>query len=1082
MSTLDRDYALKRSERSRQFLGVFIKNWRLLAHSWGSFLGILITVVVIIGAVIGMHFYYVGNSSESSGGTITTWDAMLLPNTTMGGLFRSAYFFGGQSIEQSNISYTIDGTNAKAYDTLLNRIGYKFWDADGATNAMRALSSDLSEATMRVYETNPSTSQSEPLVHSDVGVPYFKNFVEYVNGYTFPDFTDQNLADQLYNSSDTITIDNTSSLSDEATKKLLMSYIRKAWERYRDAPPRDESVVVDLRNRLVRTYFVTDLPAFAVRLHPTVKEDPLSIVLVNGQKTLSLNIGYDMFLHRNGQDFRVSYLTYSKVLSFQNVMFQSFLRAMTKQVFNAILGANDVTFNETNQPYVMGNYGAFWKLSSTAQGPDSFTPLLMIMLIPLLSYIISPLFVYTACEEKGAGLVHLHSMMGQRYTSKWFADYTYNFLLSLCVETLIVILSLAGDLKGIKDNTVLVWLPTMLLMAASVPVLSAFFAAFSESGRVTALVAIVFSFVISIGTFIASIGFAAPTLVDRSLSPWLGLVPFFGPCAIMAQLQGLAVLQNSELSLHASDLSFVPKRTDLGRYYVGASVLPMFFLSVISLVLMAVLAMYLDLVWPKRNGIANHWLFFLFPLVNKVDRIRNTRTKHFTTKSVCYAVGWAVTHPILMCRRAEPQAITSTNFVPRTGALQDTERSPAQKKGDEAPSQIQGQLTDTQRAIPQDGTDELVSPEPEEDIDVKAERLRAFTDNVGYNGKPIVIRALRLTKTYPARFKQPEKHAVRGISFTVAMGECLGLLGPNGAAKTTTINILTLLHRATSGDAYIDQKNLVDPANKKFIQSVTGICPQFDMLYPTLTCRQHLEYFCDLKSIDKSEKKQHVDDLLGAVGLLEKENVMVKSLSGGQKRRLSVAIALTGSPYVLYLDEPSTGLDPGSKRLLWNVILKVRPGRAILLTTHAMDEAQALCNRIAIMDKGRLRCIGTCVHLQNKYGGKLHISVGVRKNSPEVLQGVMPADNAIVDGVKLKNGYEIKIHALVTAAFQTVVTLIRCVGDTLLYEVGEELSVSDIFVRMAELAFTHQRLIADWDLIQNSMDRVFFSVILQAQQ
>lgn len=1081
MSTLDRDYALKRSERSRQFLGVFIKNWRLLARSWGSFLGILITVLVVVGVVIAIHLYYVSNASESSGGSITTWDSMLLPNTTMGGLFRSAYFFGGQSITESNITYTIADSNAAEYDTLLNRIGYKFWDAGSATNAMRAPSSEFSEATMRIYDTS-STTEKQPVVDRNLGFPYFKNFTTYVNGYTFPDFTNQSLADQLYNSTDTIHLDSVDTMNDDVMKKILMSYIKKAWERFRDAPPRDESVVVDLRNKLVRTFFMTDLPAFAVRFHPSVKETPLSIVTANGKKTLSLNIGYDLFLHRNGQDFRVSYLTYSKVLSFQNVMFQSFLRAMTKQVFNQSIGTNDVTFGQDNQPYVMGNFGPFWKLSSSSQGPDSFTPLLMILLIPLLSYIISPLFVYTACEEKGAGLTHLHSMMGQRYTAKWFADYVYNFLLSLCVETLIIILSLAGDLRGLKDNTALVWLPTMILIAASVPVLSAFFAAFSESGRVTALIAIVFSFVISIGTFIASMNFASLTLVDRSFSPWLGLIPFFGPCAILAQLQGLAVLQNSELSLHASDLSFTPKGTDLSRYYVGASVLPMFFLSVIITFLMAVLAMYLDLVWPKRNGIANHWLFFLFPLVNKVDRIRNTRTKHFTTKSVCYAVGWAMTHPILMCRRTEPQVITSTNFVPRTGAIHDIEYSQVQRKREEAPSQISGQLTDTQCMDRQDTTQELVSFELEEDIDVKAERLRAFSENVGYNGKPIVIRALKLTKTYPARFNQPEKHAVRGISFTVAMGECLGLLGPNGAAKTTTINILTLLHRATSGDAYIDQKNLVDPANKGFIQSVTGICPQFDMLYPTLTCRQHLEYFCDLKNIDKSERKQHVEDLLGAVGLLEKENVMTKSLSGGQKRRLSVAIALTGSPYVVYLDEPSTGLDPGSKRLLWNIILKIRPGRAILLTTHAMDEAQALCNRIAIMDKGRLRCIGTCVHLQNKYGGKVHISLGIRKTNPEVLQGVMPADNAVVDGMKLKNGYEIRAHALVTAAFQTIVALIRCAGDTLLYEVREEISVSEIFMRMAELAFMHQKLIADWDLVQNSMDRVFFNVILQAQQ
>lgn len=195
--------------------------------------------------------------------------------------------------------------------------------------------------------------------------------------------------------------------------------------------------------------------------------------------------------------------------------------------------------------------------------------------------------------------------------------------------------------------------------------------------------------------------------------------------------------------------------------------------------------------------------------------------------------------------------------------------------------------------------------------------------------------------------------AVKGISFDVQQGEIFGLLGPNGAGKTTTLEILETLREKTSGEVWVDGKDL-DKAPQA-IKTVIGVQLQAAGYYPNLNLRQLIDLFAGLYN-----RKVDPMALLDMVNLREKTKSKYKDLSGGQKQRFSIATTLINEPKIIFLDEPTTGLDPQARRNLWDLIRAVRDrGATVVLTTHYMDEAEELCDRIAIMDSGEIIALNT---------------------------------------------------------------------------------------------------------------------------
>jgi ABC-2 type transport system ATP-binding protein len=226
---------------------------------------------------------------------------------------------------------------------------------------------------------------------------------------------------------------------------------------------------------------------------------------------------------------------------------------------------------------------------------------------------------------------------------------------------------------------------------------------------------------------------------------------------------------------------------------------------------------------------------------------------------------------------------------------------------------------------------------------------------------PAAIAVRDLVKTYPGR---PPVEAVRGLSLEVPAGQCFGLLGPNGAGKTTTLEIIEGLLDPTSGE--VEVLGLRWGRDEQAIRTRIGISLQETRLPDKLRVGEVVRLFRSFyeTGLDPAEA-------VAAVSLQEKVGAKVDSLSGGQKQRLAVACALVGDPDLLFLDEPTTGLDPQSRRELWDVIRRFKDrGRTVVLTTHYMDEAERLCDRVAVIDKGTVIADGSPAELVRKIGGE----------------------------------------------------------------------------------------------------------------
>ncbi|XP_070128404.1 phospholipid-transporting ATPase ABCA7 isoform X1 [Equus caballus] len=250
-------------------------------------------------------------------------------------------------------------------------------------------------------------------------------------------------------------------------------------------------------------------------------------------------------------------------------------------------------------------------------------------------------------------------------------------------------------------------------------------------------------------------------------------------------------------------------------------------------------------------------------------------------------------------------------------------------------------------------------PLGEEDEDVARERERVVRGAT--KGDILVLRDL--TKVYP-RQRTP---AVDRLCLGIPPGECFGLLGVNGAGKTSTFRMVTGDMLPSGGEAVLAGHSVAqEPAAA---HRRMGYCPQSDAVFELLTGREHLELFARLRGVPEAQVAQTASLGLARLGLPQYADRPAGTYSGGNKRKLATAVALVGDPAVVFLDEPTTGMDPGTRRFLWNSLLAVvREGRSVVLTSHSMEECEALCTRLAVMVNGRFRCLGSAQHLKGRFG------------------------------------------------------------------------------------------------------------------
>jgi ABC-2 type transport system ATP-binding protein len=256
-----------------------------------------------------------------------------------------------------------------------------------------------------------------------------------------------------------------------------------------------------------------------------------------------------------------------------------------------------------------------------------------------------------------------------------------------------------------------------------------------------------------------------------------------------------------------------------------------------------------------------------------------------------------------------------------------------------------------------------------------------------------IIETTNLTRTY-GNFT-----AVDSITFSVKKGEIFGFLGPNGAGKTTTIKMLTTLLRPSKGSAIINQFDIIRKRDE--VRKSIGVVFQEPALDVELTGKENLDYHARMYGINRTIRKERIEEVLNLVDLTDKQNVFVKKYSGGMKRRLEIARGLMHSPTVLFLDEPTLGLDAQTRRAIWKYVKKMNKEKhtTIFLTTHYMDEADYLCDRIAIIDHGKILVIDSTNQLKTMVGNDL-ITISTSNNNKFV------SDLQDIPWIKKINTYE----------------------------------------------------------------------------
>ncbi|KAF2073997.1 hypothetical protein CYY_004704 [Polysphondylium violaceum] len=340
--------------------------------------------------------------------------------------------------------------------------------------------------------------------------------------------------------------------------------------------------------------------------------------------------------------------------------------------------------------------------------------------------------------------------------------------------------------------------------------------------------------------------------------------------------------------------------------------------------------------------------------------------------------------------------------------------------------------------------------EEEIDEDVEFEKQKIINQQYNPNNTSIVIN--NLTKHYSGR----PKPALDSLYLTIEKGETVALLGPNGAGKTTTISLLTGLYTPTSGNATVAGMSI--KSNMDYIHRVVGVCNQFDILWEDLDCVETLLFYTRLKGIPKDQEMQVVEKTLKDVNLFEVRHRLAKELSGGMKRRLSIAISITGNSQIVFLDEPTTGLDIKTRRDLWVTINALKKDRCMILTSHSMEEVEVLSNRIGIMSQGKLKCLGDQQRLKTKFGDGYGLKLNI--------------DPSYVEDLKTKSNPSNPLEFV--QEFSADAKFVESYSNSFTYRLGKEIKLSDLFEFMLLNKDKHHVL--EWGISQTSLEDVFLKI------
>ena len=553
------------------------------------------------------------------------------------------------------------------------------------------------------------------------------------------------------------------------------------------------------------------------------------------------------------------------------------------------------------------------KLDDNEENIQRILNVVGITMYPISVSLLMPLFMYNIVIEKERQLIEIMRINGLKMRSYWISYFIFNYILYLITVFFFIIFgTFVFGLNLFKDTSFLLISLTILIWGFAQIGLAYFFQAFLSNGRTTSII----GYMLSLWLTIVCAALNLAIFVLPKEAPYaLNILPSFAICRLFFYMA-------SYCGYDSCIANFKDVNTEV-RYCLSYMML--------GAVIFTILGVYLHEVLPKQYGIKKTPIFCI------EDEVK----------------------------RCQKQNMENNNNILENG----NEDNDNDKNLDDESSEdniIKTNLIDNEEKIE-------LNKNPLKDKELQKEFV--IVENLIDKGEkelrkyPLVCSGL--TKIYSSNLKSkdPKKKNKKSLdNFTVCLkeNEIFGLLGPNGAGKTTFFSILTGIYEPTSGNAFIRGHSIKTELDRSY--ELIGYCPQFDLLWEDLSVENTLLFYSRIKNKDSKKIYNMVEKILEDVKLKKYRNYLVRELSGGMKRRLSLGIALIGEPPIVFLDEPTTGLDPKNKREIWDILSLCKKDRCMILTTHLMDEAETLCDRIGIILKGRIRCLGSQYKLKVEYG------------------------------------------------------------------------------------------------------------------
>ena len=662
---------------------------------------------------------------------------------------------------------------------------------------------------------------------------------------------------------------------------------------------------------------------------------------------------------------------------------------------------------------------------------------------PMSISLLMPLFMYNIVIEKERQLIEIMRINGLKMRNYWISYFIFNYALYIITVLFFIIFgTFIFGLTLFKESSFLLIFLTIFIWGFGQIGIAYFFQAFLTNGRTTSII----GYMITLWLTLVAACLNLALFVLPTEAPYiLNIFPTFALCRVFFYMTSYCGYESC-----ISDFSKVNNEV---RYALGYMML--------GSIIFTLLGTYLHEVLPKQYGIRKNLIFCL-------ECESNTSTKE----------------------HENPKTIDEKNDDIKNENKDDNENNDDNIKTNLIEKdENKNEINDISNPL-EDKEIEREFVIVQDLIDKGEEELRKY---------PLVCKGL--TKIYSSNLKSkdPKKKNKKSLdNFTICLkdNEIFGLLGPNGAGKTTFFSILTGIYEPTKGNAFIRGHSIKSELDRSY--ELIGYCPQFDLLWEDLSVENTLLFYSRIKNKRETKINYMVEKILEDVKLTKYKNYLVRELSGGMKRRLSLGISLIGEPPIVFLDEPTTGLDPKNKREIWDILSHCKKDRCMILTTHLMDEAETLCDRIGIILKGKIRCLGTQYKLKNEYGKGFKLCINLQpylieeKNDDQNEDNLKKLDDINnecsdrkigfvfdknkIKEINLKNEKRIeKIDKFVKNIFTKNCKLIEKHRSAVIFEIGSDVFNPEILFKKLEES-KEVLEITNWAISQVDLEDIFIKL------